>query len=649
MAPGGPRAPTDAPRATGSRQRRRHPITFAGLVALGVVLPFEASLFRVGPLTITTVEVVLYGVIAAWAIGMLVSGAAFAAASDTRRWLGRPTNLGMAAEAVANRGADPIARAVLLGLAVSVISALAAPTGHRIPAMKFGLRAVSGVALFFAARDAIESPGDRRVVAGALVLGAALSALGAVFETAFPSTAGLWHPFRTTTFSVTGLPRPSGPFAYPTIAAMYWEAALPLAIGLPWAKRATATAPATPTAMGRRRRGSDAGWVGTVLAIALVALFVTVTLFSATRTALAIAPLSCAAVLVLTWRGSPRPARVATVGALVVIALLAVGTFAIPVAASPLAMRMRWWQDGTWYRVRYGVAPEPLTLPAGSTEEVALTVANEGGLVWPAAGLDAVHVSYHWERRDATGTHLDFDGWRSALPADVAPGQTVRVLATVQAPDTPGTYRLRWDVVREHVTWFSERGNPTLDQVVDVLPAPAAARSRRRRPAMVDASLEEWMATENPSRPQLWAAAMRLWWQHPLFGVGPDNFRHLYGQVMPVARPGARYDERTHANSLYFETLADLGVAGIAALALLMFTLGRLAWRAVRAAAASGVPCAPFEIAVAVALGTFFVHGLLDYFLPFTPAYGLYWTLLAISTGPSSGAVVHRGSADSTP
>jgi hypothetical protein len=36
---------------------------------------------------------------------------------------------------------------------------------------------------------------------------------------------------------------------------------------------------------------------------------------------------------------------------------------------------------------------------------------------------------------------------------------------------------------------------------------------------------------------------------------------------------------------------------------------------------------------VAVAAGSFFVHGLLDYFLIFTPTYGLFWLLVGLIGG----------------
>jgi O-antigen ligase len=157
-------------------------------------------------------------------------------------------------------------------------------------------------------------------------------------------------------------------------------------------------------------------------------------------------------------------------------------------------------------------------------------------------------------------------------------------------------------------------------------------------------TLEDWAGINAPTRPQLWAAALRLGLQHPVWGVGPDNFRHLYPRgLRPVrADPATPFDQRLHANSLYFETLADLGLAGLGALGLLIAAVAGAARRCFRAPRTPGASDDPLFAACAVAVGGFFVHGLLDWFLEFTPTYGLYAILLGLLAAGATGA---RGAA----
>ena len=60
------------------------------------------------------------------------------------------------------------------------------------------------------------------------------------------------------------------------------------------------------------------------------------------------------------------------------------------------------------------------------------------------------------------------------------------------------------------------------------------------------------------SRPDLWHGAYALWRLHPLFGVGPGNFELLISKYAPGVH--------THANSIYFQTLAEQGLLGALAL-----------------------------------------------------------------------------------
>ena len=219
----------------------------------------------------------------------------------------------------------------------------------------------------------------------------------------------------------------------------------------------------------------------------------------------------------------------------------------------------------------------------------------------------------------------------------------------------PGRYRLRWDLVREQVTWFSERGSSTGRS--DGGGAAGRRRERLARGRPTRCCLEPGGLARpraQPSRAELWRAASRLWRQHPMLGVGPDNFRRRYPEVIaPAAAPAQRFeDERLHANNFYLETLAGLGVAGVLALAALLWALGgpcavarrhrRRDWREFGDKPGDSTG-ALLAVACAVAAASFFVHGMLDYFLEFTADL---CSVLA-AAGAGSGALAVAGPAES--
>ena len=59
------------------------------------------------------------------------------------------------------------------------------------------------------------------------------------------------------------------------------------------------------------------------------------------------------------------------------------------------------------------------------------------------------------------------------------------------------------------------------------------------------------------SRVDLWHAAYAFWRSHPLFGIGPGNFELEVGRYFPGAQ--------THANGIFFQVLAEQGIAGLIA------------------------------------------------------------------------------------
>ena len=114
----------------------------------------------------------------------------------------------------------------------------------------------------------------------------------------------------------------------------------------------------------------------------------------------------------------------------------------------------------TPYGVAWGANTLPSTMSANGTATVIASFTNAGSATWNAAGTNPVRFAYHWRNGACPGTSSAvFDGVRTALAADVAPGGAVTNLsATVAAPAAAGTYCLQYDLVQEGVTWFSWQG-----------------------------------------------------------------------------------------------------------------------------------------------------------------------------------------------
>ena len=570
----------------------------AALTVLAALLPFEQlePLARIGPLQLSSVELFLYLALATWGLAVVASW-----------WAGERDDL------VERIERAPFAHHAVAAFGLVVLVSAAVAPAARGTALKFALRSVGGMLLYAAAADLLRAPGTSVRVAKALVGGALVAALLAITEARSVAVRALLHSFHLVTFEALGRPRASGPFQYPNIAAMYLEAVAPIVAAL-----------GAGLFVVRRSRLQLLGFMLVLL------LLLDGVLATASRAGLVGGLAAIAALAVLYGRrGENRalaPALLAT--------LLALGALA---SGSELVGRFRFWKDGAWYRAV--VTPSsgelgrlPAVLAPGSTVAQTLEIQNQGALAWLRVPPRPVALSYHWLDAD-TGAMVVRDGVRTIFPRDLYPGASAQVRAQVRAPSRPGRYVLWWDLVQEHTTWFSERGDPGLRQsvVVDrrgVVAGVVGSDGFPQVPIIVQPG-----APDESSRGTLWRAAFSAWRAHPLLGLGPDNFRHLSGKFHAFEHP----DERMHANSLYFETLADLGLVGLLVFGAVVAALAGAARRAI-AEPASRI----LALGVAAGLATYLFHGLLDYFLEFTPTYALFWLLagmmVAMDRSPETAA-----------
>lgn len=582
--------------ATAARARTLTACLHWALALLLALLPFELTAgLTIARLTFTNVELAALAALGLWAALLA---------------------LGRRAPRV------PVGLAVWAGLLLLALLASGALAGEwRGAALKFGARQIQGALLGLCLADQLMAHGWRlaRRLGLALIAGAALSALAGLAEfSELPPLMAVLGLFKEQPTMAGGMLRLSGTFAYANIAAMFYEAVLPIAL---------------VAASLVRRRGLAA-----LLALATVVLYLAA-LLTFSRAALLAASLAVAIVAVvaaLLARASAadrRPARRA-LGLSAGLGLLLAGLLLL----SP-AFRVRIAEPDVdrWYRAEYAAAPVASLAP-NQLVTTPVTVRNQGLVTWRIDGMRPIRLAYHW--LDArTRLVVRYNGHRTALPAPLGPGESAQLDASVQAPPQPGDYLLVWDMVSEGSGWFSERGNPVAEQLVRVAGAPSPERAAlAAEPPGLPQRLE--VHPPPPPRGQLWRAAIRLWRDRPLLGIGPDVFRHVYGPVLGLAT----WDDRIHTNNLYLELLVGAGVAGLAAFLGLVVAASWPALRAlarlVRAAPASDpARLAAWALAgCGAALAAFLLHGLLDMFLEYSATYMLMWLVLGALAGLAGAA-----------
>lgn len=560
------------------------------LVLLAFSLPFEI----IHPVLVlpwfefTNLELVALACIAVW---VYRAGARSVAAM-------RPTSVRSRAEAAwLELRTRPVVWLPLAFLALSVLSAALAPAG-RVDALKFATRVGTGTAVFWMLIDTVRSRSLMTAILWALLAGAGVSSvvgLGEALE--WPHVASLLPLFKDAPTRIGGELRVGASFQYATMAAIYFEMTALVALGL------AADARARPS------RG---------LALLVGLLCTANVVLSQSRAGIVTLGLLLALLLGLAWR-RPRLRPLAPP------ALLALGTLSAVTAGlawrtDAFRTRMLTEDDLGWYGAEYAVPPE-LRMRAGEPVPVLIGVENTGAIRWHTTGEHPFALGYYWLTEDGRpigGGHLE-----APLPGPVDPGDSVRVAVSLRPSLPPGDYRLAWGMLQRRILWFRHRGVPEGQTAVRLDPGTVV------EPPPVDTASGVPPGGAMPSLPatvrrlDLWTAAARMWLERPILGIGPDNFRHLYGRYLGLDD----WDRRLHSNSLYLELLAGWGLAGtlvFAAFAVLILRLSLPTRRRVGGASALR------SVTLGASFLAFFVHGSLDYFLPFVPLYLLFWMVAGL-------------------
>ena len=489
----------------------------------------------------------------------------------------------------------PLAVPLLLLFGLFLVSAALAAQ-HQAVAFRFTGRLALGILIYSLVVLQASSPSRLRVVVCALaVSGTLVGALGILEYWEVNGIASLLGLFRPTGFYVAGRPRVSSTLQYSTITSMYLELTLGWGLALLlWVR-------------------SSNPWRWTLATLPALVIMGTCIFLTMTRAGLGtLAVMLSLATGVVVWR---RGLGFEATRLLLLDAILAVVFLAV-LGTSDFGLRLRSPDESLWYRAEYRV-PSELRLEAGSLNEVEVALQNRGMVTWTREPDNPIRLSYHWLPRD-TDEMVIFEGVRTDLQREVAPGETTRLPARVLAPPEPGEYRLVWDMLKEHRFWFS---------MLEVEMSTTHVTVEKAAGEVEAFALEDQLPLPKPrfsiSRWELWRVAVGMIRDHPFLGVGPDNFRVTYGSVIGVADADMSY----HTHNLYLEVFVSVGIAGglffLWLLFRLLYPLARLRRRTANFDLA-------FWVGASAAAAAILVHGLVDYFLEFTPMIVMIWTTFGL-------------------
>ncbi|MBK9053707.1 MAG: O-antigen ligase family protein [Chloroflexi bacterium] len=549
---------------------------FVALILLAFSLPFELDqpLLTLGPIALTNVEVVLALTMALTALSLIRQPRAIQWPDRYWLWLGL----------------------FCVGL---IISAVLAPA-HQLNAFKAALRLMTGILLALTTLQIVQSRRDSYLVVGALLVGGFAAAAIGLVETVMNVEFAWLSPFRTKVTKAGPFIRLTGPFDYANQAAMFIEATLLLLVAFVWQ--------ASQQPWPRARKIAILLGLILTLFVYLQASFLTFSRASFVTLLL----VSLLLAILLIYRQS-APSRRQGLWWFGLAVLVLGGTGVNTWLNNGFRSRLEAGTEEEWYRTRFEM-PTQLEIAANETILVPVSVSNMGTLIWRSQDSPPIILGARWVD---TVTNQEYGQGRWPFPEPVLPGETVHMTIRVRAPNKPGTFELRWDVVQETVTWFGNKSGVTATTKVSVLPATqesAAAAALPTQPA--------WEYIDPiPERQVLWRVAGQLWWERPWLGIGFDNFRLIYGD-----RLNARlWNNTVHTNNWYLEMIVSLGLLGSIPFFLWLLGLNLDMLKHARRPERS-----MWQIALAAAVFTFMVHGLLDFFLLFNTTGLLFWLLVGL-------------------
>ncbi|HUT24824.1 MAG TPA: radical SAM protein [Sumerlaeia bacterium] len=133
-------------------------------------------------------------------------------------------------------------------------------------------------------------------------------------------------------------------------------------------------------------------------------------------------------------------------------------------------------KDKARHRQVLSARVEGASIRAGGVFRIVARVRNTTGEVWPANGRAtarraALGIKVYAAESGELREPLRFlhEMQRGALPADLAPGSETEIAAQAYAPESPGRFRLKLDMMREEDYWYEwKRGERSIPYWLDL-------------------------------------------------------------------------------------------------------------------------------------------------------------------------------------
>jgi SAM-dependent methyltransferase len=120
------------------------------------------------------------------------------------------------------------------------------------------------------------------------------------------------------------------------------------------------------------------------------------------------------------------------------------------------------------YRGQIEVQAAAPSVAGGADIPLEISLTNQGNFTWIHSG-HSHRIAIGAQLVNAGGNLVERDFATILLPQEIKPGETLTFRASIEAPGRPGSWILRFDLKKEMVFWFSEKGNAVFDLPFDVV------------------------------------------------------------------------------------------------------------------------------------------------------------------------------------